>query len=80
MNLTTARKKLAELQSRMSAYGHALALLSYDGATTAPKGTAANRAATSAVLSEEYYKLSTSKRTITLLEELDAQKSSLTEA
>ncbi len=79
MNLTTARKKLAELQSRMSAYGHALALLSYDGATTAPKGTAANRAATSAVLSEEYYKLSTSKRTIALLEELDAQKSSLTE-
>ena len=43
MTIQEAREKLMQLQAKMSAYNHALALLSYDGATTAPKGTAANR-------------------------------------
>lgn len=78
MRTETLRKQLSALQSKQAAYDHALALLSYDGATTAPKGTAENRARTMAVLSGESYRLATSPRTVRLLEELDARKAELT--
>ena len=67
MTIQEAREKLMQLQAKMSAYNHALALLSYDGATTAPKGTAANRAKTMAILSEESYKLAVGRDTVDLL-------------
>lgn len=79
MDLTTAREQLMSLQSRLSAYNHALGLISYDGATTAPKGTAENRAHTCSVLSEEHYTLSTGAETAQLLEYLDSQREALTE-
>ena len=80
MNLTEAREKLTEFEQKLSAYGHAMALIYYDGATTAPKATAANRAQTLSVLSRESYLLSTGKDTVQMLELLDASKDELTEA
>ena len=61
----------------MSAYSHAMSLIYYDGATTAPKGTAKNRAQALAILSEDMYKLSTSDETVSLLELLDSRKDEL---
>jgi Zn-dependent M32 family carboxypeptidase len=46
MDITQAREKLVELQAKLSAFGHASALIYYDGVTAAPKGTAANRSQT----------------------------------
>ncbi len=80
MTITEARGALKTLQARMSAYDHAGALISYDGMTAAPKGTAANRGQTLAVLSEESYKLATGAETVELLEFLDANKAELDEA
>ena len=59
MTLDEAIKSLMALQAKLAAYGHAMGLLFYDGATTAPKGTAANRGQTMSILSEEHYKLTT---------------------
>lgn len=79
MTLDEAIKSLMALQAKLAAYGHAMGLLFYDGATTAPKGTAANRGQTMSILSEEHYKLTTGKETVALLEFLDAHKSGLNE-
>ncbi|MBQ9459749.1 MAG: carboxypeptidase M32 [Oscillospiraceae bacterium] len=77
MTLNEAKEKLAALQQKMAAYGHAMSLISYDGVTGAPKGVADNRAQTLGVLSEETYLLSTGKDTVDLLELLDAHKDEL---
>ncbi len=78
MDLDTARKELSALQEKLSAYDHAMSLLNYDGETTAPKGTAPNRAHSMGILSEIVYQLSTGKETVDLLEFLDARKADLT--
>lgn len=77
MELNTALEKYHKLQNKLSAYGHAMALIYYDGATTAPNATAANRGQTLSVLSEESYLLSTGKDTLELLEYLDEHKDEL---
>ena len=77
MTQTEALQQLAELQKRICAYEHALGLMSYDGMTGAPKGTAANRAQSMGVLSEELYRLKTGEKTATLLEYLDAERDTL---
>ncbi|MBQ6314238.1 MAG: carboxypeptidase M32 [Mogibacterium sp.] len=77
MTITEAREQLMALQRKMAAYDHAMGLIYYDGNTTAPKDTAANRAMSLSVLSEEMYKLSTSDETVALLEFLDANKDEL---
>lgn len=79
MTLENARRSLEELQKTRTAYQHALGLLFYDGATAAPRGTAANRGRTTAVLTEELYRLNTRPETVALLEELDARRSELTD-
>ena len=79
MTMQEARQKLTALQHKLAAYGHALALMSYDGATTAPKGTAANRAQSMGVLGEELYLLSTGEESVQLLEFLDEHKAELDE-
>jgi len=79
MTLEQARNDLMALQAKMSAYGHATALIFYDGVTAAPKGTAANRGKTLSILSAEQYKLATGEETVELLEFLDANKKELTE-
>jgi len=79
MELQQALEQLSRLQAKMAAYNHAMALIYYDGATTAPKGTAANRGQTLSILSEESYRLSTGKDTVELLEFLDAHREELSE-
>ena len=77
MTIEKAREDLVKLQRKKAAYYHAMGLISYDGDTTAPKDTAANRAASLTVLSEELYMLSTGKETVELLEYLDQNKDQL---
>jgi len=79
MTLTEAKEKLYALQAKLTAYNHATAVLYFDGATTAPKGTGPNRAQTLAVLSGEIYKLSTGEETVQLLEYLEANGTELSE-
>ncbi len=79
MTVSEAKTSLKALQEKMSAYGHALGLLYYDGVTSAPRGTAANRGQTMGVLSEELYKLTTGQETVALLEFLDGHKDELDE-
>ncbi len=79
MTIESAKTALAELQAKQAAYGHALALINYDGSTTAPKGTAANRAQTMSILSAENYRLSTGEETVELLEYLNENKAELSE-
>ena len=77
MELQQALQQLDLLQRKQIAYGHAMGLISYDGNTVAPKGSAANRAETLGILSGEIYKLSTSEETIALLDELHARREEL---
>ena len=79
MNLQESAGQLMALQDKLSAYEHALSMINYDGDTTAPSGTAANRAHAMGILMEEVYKLSTCDETVALLEDLDAHKDELTE-
>lgn len=77
MDIIKAKEQLADFQSKMSAFNHAMSIIHYDAATVAPKGTAMNRAHTLSVLSEESYKLSTGEETVALLEYLDCHKTEL---
>ena len=79
MELNQVKEQLLKLQSRLSAYAHAMESISYDGQTVAPKGTAENRAHALAVLSEEEYLIKTGSETVALLELLDNNKAVLTE-
>ncbi|MDY6038235.1 MAG: carboxypeptidase M32 [Eubacterium sp.] len=77
MDMKQAREMLIKLQSRLSAYAHAMESITYDGQTVAPKNTAENRAHALAVLSEEEYLIKTGEETVALLELLDKNKESL---
>ena len=44
--MESAKQELMALQRKMAAYEHAMGAIYYDGETTAPKGTAENRAVT----------------------------------
>ena len=79
MTIEQAKSSLAALQAKMAAFSHASGLIYYDAVTGAPKGTAANRAQTLSILSEESYKLSTGSETVELLEFLDEHKAELDE-
>ncbi len=79
MDIASAKSKLIELQTTLSAYYHAEALISYDGDTSAPSATAENRAQSLGVLSELSYRLSTCAETVETLEFLDAHKEELDE-
>ena len=78
MDLDQARKQLTAVQEKLSAYNHALSLLNYDGDTTAPRGTAANRAHAVSILTQEVYLLSTGEETVRMLEFLDENREALT--
>ena len=77
MTINEAKEQLVRLQRKLAAYEHAESIIYYDGNTTAPKGTAANRGVTLSVLSEERYRLGTSEETAELLEFLDANRDGL---
>ena len=76
-SLESAREELAALQRRMAAFDHATGLIYFDGATAAPKETAANRGATLAVLSEERYLMASSSGTAELLGYLEGRAGEL---
>ena len=77
MTLDEARGALMALQRKVAAYEHALGIIYFDGCCYAPKDTADNRAASSAILSEEVYRLGTSDETFELLEFLDSRRDEL---
>ena len=79
MELQQAREDLIKLQKRIAAYSHGMGAINYDGETSAPKGTAKNRAQSLGILSEELYKITTGKDTVELLKYLDENKEQLTE-
>ena len=79
MELKQAREDLIKLQKLTAAYEHGIGAIRYDGETTAPKGTAKNRAQSLAILNEELYKIYTGKDTVELLEFLESHKEDLTE-
>ncbi len=70
-------EQLRVLQEKLSAYDHAIGILTYDGETTAPKRTSDNRSHSIGILSEELYKLSVGEETVKLLEGLEREKESL---
>lgn len=79
MTIEQAKQNLDKLQRTMAAYNHALGLVEYDGATTAPKKTAANRGETIGVLSEASYRLITGEDTMNLLDFLWENREELDE-
>ena len=79
MTLQEAITKLYAWQSKLSAYNHAMSLIYFDGTTTAPKKTAANRGHALSILSEEMYNLTTNEETVALLDFLDQHKDELEE-
>ena len=79
MELEEARRRIGILQRKEIAYRHAMGLLTYDGATGAPAGTAANRGETLAVLSEASYGIATGPEMIETVETLLAHTGELDE-
>ncbi|MBQ2749607.1 MAG: carboxypeptidase M32 [Clostridia bacterium] len=72
MELNQALEKLREIEKKQIAYSHATGLIYYDGVTAAPRGTAANRGETLAILSEVEYDLSTGPEISEVVETLKA--------
>ena len=79
MTVSEAIESFYSWHAKLGAYGHAMSLIYYDGATVAPKGTAQNRARALSILSEEVYKLSTDEKMLSLTEFLDSHKDELGE-
>ena len=77
MTTQEALSALKTHQKLQAAYGHAMGMIHYDGVTTAPRGTGANRGETLAILSAEAYKLSTSPQAEETLEYLNGHLSEL---
>ena len=77
MELNTALQKLKEYERRSFALYHASGLIYYDGATTAPKGSAGVRAITLGELSRISYEHTTAKESIEMLECLMAHSDEL---
>ena len=72
MERNQALEKLREIEKKQVAYAHATGLIYYDGVTAAPRGTAANRGETLAILSEVQYGLSTGPEIAEVVETLKA--------
>ena len=79
MTIQNALQTLYAHMKKQAAFGHAMGLIYYDGATTAPKGTGPNRGETLAILSEEAYKLATSPELEETLEFLHENRAELTQ-
>ncbi|MBQ6263609.1 MAG: carboxypeptidase M32 [Clostridia bacterium] len=78
MDVNTAREKLVSYQKKAAAYLHALELLNFDGATSAPRGSASTRGETMAILSGELYAISTSAEVAETLFFLESVREELT--
>ena len=75
--IASAIEKMYDGQRRMSAFNHAVGLISYDGATSAPAETANNRASAITVLSGEMYKMALDRENRTLLKALEKEQGKL---
>ena len=78
MNLQTAKERLGAYQHTMAALGHASGLVYYDGATLAPKKSAAIRPNTLGELSRITYELQCSPETVEMLSVLRSFSGDLT--
>ncbi len=72
MNTAQALERLAAFEKTSFALGHASGILYYDGATVAPRGSAATRAATLGELARLNYELTTAPETVEMIEALRA--------
>ena len=79
MTIEEAKTKLSGLLRRRQAYWHAMGMLYYDGATTAPRGSAGVRGESMALLSEAEYELSTGPEMLETVEYLYGERESLDE-
>lgn len=68
MDLEKARVDFANLQKRICAFNHATELIYFDGETTAPSGTAENRALAQEIINEELLKLKSGPESLELLD------------
>ena len=76
-NLNDAIARLDEIEATVSAYSHAMGVLSLDAATAAPLGSADGRGRTMAVLSNVVYELAASADTRELIDYLTAHEAEL---
>ena len=72
MKLNEAAEALTRLEAELKAYQHAMGVLSFDGATIAPKNAAAGRGETLGFLGGVYHERMTSPRTREILETITA--------
>ena len=76
-NVAEAIARLDEIEATVSAYSHAMGMLSLDAATAAPLGAAEGRGKTMAVLSKVVYDLAVSEESRELIEFLSAHADEL---
>lgn len=76
-SVDAALNALRDLEAKISAYNHALGVLSLDAATAAPKDTAEGRGRTMGVLSQVVYDLLANSNNAALAEYLEAHKEAL---
>ena len=76
-NVNEAIARLDEIEATVSAYSHAMGVLSLDAATAAPLGAAEGRGKTMAVLSKVVYDLAVSEESRELIEFLSAHADEL---
>ena len=79
MDLSAMKQSLLDLQMQRQAYNHAMACLSCDGETAAPRAASAARGATMAFLSQKSYELLVNEETSALLSALWEQRDALDE-
>lgn len=71
-SVSAALEALRAVESKLSAYHHAMGVLFLDAATAAPKGSAQGRGQTMAMLSETVYALNADPENEALLSYLEA--------
>ena len=71
MELEKARVRFANLQKKICAYNHAAALIYLDGETSAPPGTADNRAQAQEVINERLLRLKSGPESLELINYLN---------
>ena len=77
MTLNEALNQLAALERELTAYGHAMGVLSYDGDTAAPRNSAAARGETMGVLSGVVHERLTAPGTREIIDTLQAHAAEL---
>ena len=74
MDLEKARVDFANLQKRICAFNHVAELIYFDGETTAPPGTANNRAQALEIINEELQRLKSGSESLELLAYLNENR------